>query len=63
MSLDLSEEERAFLLRLVEAEIASNRFPLAPRVEVLRRLQAKLGKERPDRAPERPRRSRTRIES
>ncbi len=41
--LDLTEDERRTLLRLVRDAIDASRFPLSPEVEALRALAEKLG--------------------
>ena len=50
MTLDLTDEETAALTRLLSTTIDADRFPLSPRVQVLRGILAKLRPE-PERAP------------
>lgn len=40
--IDLTEDERAELLRLLRAMIAADRFPLSPRMRCLKAIAAKL---------------------
>jgi hypothetical protein len=42
MTLDLTDEETAALTRLLSTTIDADRFPLSPRVQVLRGILAKL---------------------
>ena len=42
MKLDLANDERAMLLRLVRAALRETRFPLSLKAERLRALAAKL---------------------
>jgi hypothetical protein len=44
MTLDLTDEEAAALLSLLNRTIADDRYPLSPRIGMLRCIQAKLGK-------------------
>jgi hypothetical protein len=55
MPLDLTDEETAALLRLLREAIDGDRFPLSPRVQVLRAVPVRLGPE-PAREPVPPRR-------
>jgi hypothetical protein len=54
MPLDLTDEETAALLRLLREAIDGDRFPLSPRVQVLRAILARLKPEpaRPAASPE-----------
>ena len=48
MKIDLSAEERRVLLRLIKEELDSTKYPLAPKLKVLRDLADKLrGEENP----------------
>jgi hypothetical protein len=40
--LDLTDEEAAALLRLLNRTIADDRYPLSPRIRTLRGIRAKL---------------------
>lgn len=42
MSLDVDDAERAALIALLKATIAADRFPLSPRVRMLKRILEKL---------------------
>jgi hypothetical protein len=42
MQLDLSDEESEALLRELNAIIEHDRFPLSPRIRMLRQIRAKL---------------------
>ena len=42
MQLDLTDEEAAALLSLVNRAIDDDRYPLSPRVQLLRGIRAKL---------------------
>jgi hypothetical protein len=42
MRLDLTEEEAAALLNLLNRAIADDRYPLSPRVRTLRAVRAKF---------------------
>jgi hypothetical protein len=42
MQLDLTDEESAALLRELNAIIENDRFPLSPRIRMLRQIRAKL---------------------
>jgi hypothetical protein len=42
-ALDLSDAEHATLIEPLRGEVENTRFPLAPRVKVLRAILAKLG--------------------
>jgi hypothetical protein len=42
MQLDLTEDEAAALLRELSAIIGNNRFPLSPRIRMLRQIRAKF---------------------
>jgi len=54
MQLELTGEEAAALLRLLNRTIEDDRYPLSPRTRVLRGIRAKLSTE----PPEPPRRDR-----
>lgn len=43
MNLDLDDSEKTALVELLGGTIAADRFPLSPRVKVLRAILAKLG--------------------
>ena len=43
MQLDLDDEENLALLNLLTDAIETDRYPLSPRVQVLRRILAKFG--------------------
>jgi hypothetical protein len=47
MPLDLNEAERAALIELLSGEVEYTRYPLAPRVKVLRGILAKLAPQPP----------------
>jgi hypothetical protein len=47
MQLELSDEETRALLNLLVETIEADKFPLAPRVQVLRAILAKFGAMRP----------------
>ncbi len=51
MSLDLNEAERAALIELLRGEVEHTRYPLAPRVKVLRGILAKLAPQPPATEP------------
>jgi len=51
MQLDLSDEETFALLNLLTETIERDKFPLAPRVQVLRGIVAKFGPMAPAPAP------------
>jgi hypothetical protein len=53
MKLEITEEERATLLRLLEEELRDPKFPLSPEVEALRTVAEKLRGEA-SRKPPRP---------
>jgi hypothetical protein len=42
MKIDLTNEERQALLRLISTALESPRFPLSPELEALRRIAEKL---------------------
>ena len=42
MNLDLTDAERGALIELLRGEVERTRFPLAPRVKLLRAILAKL---------------------
>jgi hypothetical protein len=42
MQLELTDDEAAALLRLLNQTIADDRFPLSPRIKTLRAIRAKL---------------------
>jgi hypothetical protein len=54
MPVDLTDEETAALVRLLREAIDGDRFPLSPRVQVLRAVLARLRPEpaRPAASPE-----------
>jgi hypothetical protein len=54
MQLDLTEEESAALLRELNAIIESDRFPLSPRIRMLRQIRAKFPGAPPPPPPARP---------
>jgi hypothetical protein len=43
MRLDLSDEEREALLRVIDAAVRESRYPLSPETEALKRIAEKLG--------------------
>jgi len=47
MNLELTDEETAALIRLLRNAIDDDRYPLSPRVQMLRGILAKLKPERP----------------
>jgi hypothetical protein len=53
MKLDLTDEEREALLRVIEAAIQASRFPLSPETEALKRVADKLREDDNHRAPRR----------
>jgi hypothetical protein len=54
MNINLTDEERQVLLRLLKDALVAPRFPLSPEVEALRRIVEKLeGEEKPGRSPRR----------
>ncbi len=55
-SLDLTDEQREALIRVLTAAIEADRFPLSPRVQRWKRIRAKLGGKTPE--TERPARKR-----
>ncbi len=55
-SLDLTDEEREAMIRLLIAAIDADHFPLSPRDQRWKRIRAKLGGKAPE--PERPGRKR-----
>jgi hypothetical protein len=54
MQLDLTDEESEALLRELNAIIENDRFPLSPRIRMLRQIRAKLPGAPPPRPPARP---------
>jgi len=60
MTVELADDERKLLVNLLTVEIEGSKFPLSPRIEVLKRIRAKLRGEEPEpRQPERPSRRRS----
>ena len=53
MQLDLDDEEAAALLALLNRAIEDDRYPLSPRIRVLRGIRAKLPTAPPDPPPAR----------
>jgi hypothetical protein len=54
MQLDLTDEEAAALLSLLNRAIDKDRYPLSPRIRVLRDIRAKLPGAPPEPPPARP---------
>jgi hypothetical protein len=54
MQLDLTDEEAAALLGLLNRVIADDRYPLSPRIGLLRAIRAKLPGAPSDPPPARP---------
>ena len=54
MRLDLTDEEAAALLRLLNRVIADDRYPLSPRIRLLRAIRAKFPGAPPEPPPARP---------
>jgi hypothetical protein len=54
MQLDLTDGEAAALLALLNRAIEDDRYPLSPRVRVLRNIRAKLPGAPPEPPPARP---------
>jgi hypothetical protein len=54
MQLELTDEEAAALLRLLNRAIEDDRYPLSPRIRVLRHIRAKLPGAPPKPLPARP---------
>jgi hypothetical protein len=52
--LDLTDEEAAALLSLLNRAIDDDRYPLSPRVRTLRRIRAKLPAAPPEPPPAKP---------
>ena len=50
MTLDLTEEETAALARLLTNTIDADRYPLSPRIQLLKEILAKIRPE-PEREP------------
>jgi hypothetical protein len=44
---DLTDEERRLLVNLLTVEIEASKFPLSPRIELLKRVRAKLRGDEP----------------
>jgi hypothetical protein len=42
MKLDLSDEEREALLRVIQAAVRDSRYPLSPETEALKRVVERL---------------------
>jgi hypothetical protein len=42
MSIDLTDEERSALVNMLTVEIEASKYPLSPRIEMLKRIRAKL---------------------
>ena len=55
MQLDLTDEEAAALLRELNNIIENDRYPLSPRIRMLRGIRAKLPGAPPEPQPARPR--------
>jgi hypothetical protein len=53
MQLDLTDEEAAAFLSLLNQVIADDRYPLSPRIRVLRAIRAKLPGAPPEPPPAR----------
>jgi hypothetical protein len=53
MQLELTDDEAAALLRLLNRTIADDRYPLSPRIRLLRGIQAKLPGALPEPPPAR----------
>jgi hypothetical protein len=51
--LDLTDEEREALLRIIEAAVKDSRYPLSPETEALKRIAERLRNEDKHRAPRR----------
>jgi len=51
--LELTDDERAALLRVIEGAIKDPRYPLSPEVEVLRAVAEKLREREGRKAPRR----------
>jgi hypothetical protein len=54
MRLDLTDDEAAALLGLLNRAIEDNRYPLSPRVRTLRSIRAKFPAAPPEPPPARP---------
>ena len=54
MQLDLTDEEAAALLSLLNRLIADDRYPLSPRIRLLRGIRAELPEAPPEPPPARP---------
>ena len=54
MQLDLTDEEEAALFSLLNRVIADDRYPLSPRIRLLRAIRAKLPGAPPEPPPARP---------
>jgi hypothetical protein len=54
MHLDLTDDEAAALLRLLNRTIADDRYPLSPRIRTLRAIRAKLPGAPPEPSAARP---------
>jgi hypothetical protein len=54
MQLDLTDEEAAALLTLLNRVIADDRYPLSPRIGLFRAIRAKLPGAPPEPPPARP---------
>jgi hypothetical protein len=54
MQLDLTDEEAAALLSLLNRVIADDRYPLSPRIRLLRGIRMKLPGVPPEPPPARP---------
>jgi len=54
MQLDLTDDEPAALLRLLNRAIDDDRYPLSPRVRTLRGIRAKFPTAPPEPPPARP---------
>jgi hypothetical protein len=54
MQLDLTDEEAAALLSLLNGAIADDRYPLSPRIRLLRGIRTKFAGAPPEPPPARP---------
>jgi hypothetical protein len=60
-TVELTEEERRLLISVLMVEIQSSKYPLSPRIVMLKRIRAKLRGETP--APQQPPRVRAGVPS
>jgi len=42
VAVELTDEERAALVNMLTVEIEASKYPLSPRIELLKRIRAKL---------------------